>query len=129
MPAQPNCFAKTNPGKSDSLIGGVGHHSLSLMPPSMHLRSNEGSRPWKKCPPREKKNFLQHLMDFMTKAFVGNSRDSLNSLFRGKNADLTHEERVAKWQFILMDRNKNGVSCDFLSTYEKFPATMPPGII
>ena len=110
MPAQPNCFAIKNPGTPDSLIGGGRDQTLSLLPPSMHLRSNEGSRPWKKCPPREKKNFLQHLMDFMTKAFVGNSRDSLNSLFRGKNADLSHEERVAKWQFMLMDRNKNGVS-------------------
>ena len=35
-------------------------------------------------------------------------------LFSGENADLTFEERVGKWQFMALDRDKNWV-CDTLA--------------
>ena len=108
MPAQPNCFAKGH-DKSTTLIRNQLQNDHSpLVAASNHLRSNEG-RSWKKCPQEEKQKFLHNVLDFLTSSFVGSDRISLAFLLEGKNAELTLEEKVAKWQFIRMDRNKDGV--------------------
>ena len=66
---------------------------------------------WKKCPRPEKELFLRNLMDFMTHGFSSSSNrtQTLTYLFEGANADLTNEQRVAKWQFMLMDVNRDQV--------------------
>ena len=74
--------------------------------PSHHLRSKEG-RQWKKCPKDEKQKFQNNIINFLTSSFVGGDR---KEYFVGKNEQLTLEEKVAKWQFMNMDRNKDGVS-------------------
>ena len=107
-PAQPNCFAKSQDKPSNLIRNQLQNERSPLVAASNHLRSNEG-RPWKKCPPSEKKKFLRNLMDFLTSSFAGSDRISLRFLLEGKNADLTLDEKVAKWQFIQMDRNKNSV--------------------
>ena len=109
MPAQPNCNANTRDTSTTLLRNQIQNDHSEIVQASNHLRSNEASRPWKKCPPSEKKKFLQHLLDFLTSSFAGSDRTSLRFLLEGQNADLTLEEKVAKWQFIQMDRNKNNV--------------------
>ena len=109
MPAQPNCLAKGR-DTSITLIRNQlqNDHSpttLTLLSPAQ----SDEERPWIKCPPKEKRKFLHNAMDFLTSSFVGSDRISLAFLLEGKNAELTLEEKVAKWQFIQMDRNKNGV--------------------
>ena len=65
---------------------------------------------WKKCPSDEREKFLRNVMDFMTNAFSSSNRtQTLTFLFNGENAALTNEQRVAKWQFILMDINRDKV--------------------
>ena len=65
---------------------------------------------WKKCPSDEREKFLRNVMDFMTNAFSSSNRTQmLTFLFNGENAGLTNEQRVAKWQFILMDINRDKV--------------------
>ena len=65
---------------------------------------------WKKCPSDEREKFLRNVMDFMTNAFSSSNRTQmLTFLFNGENAGLTNEQRVAKWQFIIMDINRDKV--------------------
>lgn len=65
-------------------------------------------KPWKKCPEDEKKQFLVHLMDYMTDVMTHTNDSAASFLFTGDNADLTIEERVAKWHFYKLDTNRNG---------------------
>ena len=68
------------------------------------------NKSWKKCPTDEREKFLRNVMDFMTNAFSSSNRTQmLTFLFNGENAGLTNEQRVAKWQFILMDINRDKV--------------------
>ena len=68
------------------------------------------NKSWKKCPSDEREKFLRNVMDFMTNAFSSSNRTQmLTFLFNGENAGLTNEQRVAKWQFILMDINRDKV--------------------
>ena len=61
---------------------------------------------WKKCPSDEREIFLRNVMDFMINAFSSfNRTQMLTFLLNGENSGLTNEQRVAKWQFILMDIN------------------------
>lgn len=101
--AQPDC----NPDQN----GRIGHSLAG------HYMSSGGrrvqSKPWRKCPANEKLNFQRNLMDLMTSVFVRTSptqTETLKALFEGENANLKIEERVAKWQFMEMDRNKDKVN-------------------
>ena len=68
------------------------------------------NKSWKKCPTDEREKFLRNVMDFMTNAFSSSNRTQmLTFLFNGENAGLTNEQRVAKWQFILMDISRDKV--------------------
>ena len=66
-------------------------------------------REWKKCPQPRKRDFQEHLLDKLTNEMTSATVD-LSYLFGNENAHLTIEERVAKWKFGELDRNKNGVS-------------------
>ena len=122
MPAQPNCLAKGR-DTSITLIRNQlqNDHSPTALTLSSPAQSDE-ERPWIKCPPKEKRKFLHNAMDFLTSSFVGSDRISLAFLLEGKNAELTLEEKVAKWQFIQMDRNKNGVI--IVKIYQKLSYTI-----
>jgi hypothetical protein len=91
--------------------------------PNHHLRSKEG-RQWKKCPKEEKQKFQNTVINFLTSSFVGGDR---KEYFVGKNEHLTLEEKVAKWQFMNMDRNNDGVST-LISLIIYSSATMPYAI-
>ena len=68
------------------------------------------NKSWKKCPSEKREKFLRNMMDFMTNAFSSSNRTQmLTFLFNGENAGLTNEQRVAKWQFIIMDINRDKV--------------------
>ena len=143
MPAQPNCLAKDR-DTSITLIRNQLQNDHS--PTTLTLLSSKQSdeeRPWIKCPLKQKRKFLHNAMDFLTSSFVGSDRISLAFLLEGKNAELTLEEKVAKWQFIQMDRNKNGVimvfnltkfklwvicnltQCNILNVFIPFPDCFP----
>ena len=124
MPAQPNCLAKGR-DTSITLIRNQlqNDHSPTTLTLLSPVQSDE-ERPWIKCPPKEKRKFLHNAMDFLTSSFVGSDRISLAFLLEGKNAELTLEEKVAKWQFIQMDRNKNGVIMVKIHQNSTFPMTI-----
>ena len=46
----------------------------------------------------------------------------LSYLFGNENAHLTIEERVAKWKFGELDRNRNGVSEGFMRSNNFLPS-------
>ena len=52
--------------------------------------------------------FKERLLDKLTNEMT-NAPDDLSHLFGNENAHLTIEERVAKWKFGDLDRNRNGV--------------------
>ena len=73
-------------------------------------RKVNGGKPWKKCPIGQKEKFINNVMEFLTKLFVGGDR---KEFFHENGAYYnlpSLEEKVAKWKFIQMDRNNNGVS-------------------
>ena len=80
-------------------------------------------REWKKCPGRKRKEFQDKLMDKLTREMIRATRDKdIGHLFIDDDDDdeederVSLEERVAKWKFAAMDRNKNGVRNSKLST-------------
>eukprot|EP00095_Tigriopus_kingsejongensis_P004207 maker-scaffold208_size258758-snap-gene-1.33 protein:Tk04207 transcript:maker-scaffold208_size258758-snap-gene-1.33-mRNA-1 annotation:"sparc-related modular calcium-binding protein 2-like" len=65
---------------------------------------------WIKCPDHRRTQFREHLMDHMTRDMVEASKDhDMSYLFNDKANELTLEERVGKWQFMALDKNKDGV--------------------
>ena len=70
----------------------------------------------------EKQKFQNNVINFMTSSFVGGDR---KEYFVGKNEQLTLEEKVAKWQFMKMDRNNDGVST-LISVLIYLPITIIP---
>lgn len=55
-------------------------------------------------------------MDHMTKQMVESSKDhDMSYLFNEQAAELSLEERVGKWQFLALDKNRDGVSIYFLT--------------
>ena len=61
---------------------------------------------WKKCEGSKRDVFLGKLFEWMTRN-VGNSTVPY---MIDSEPDLTLNQRVAKWQFIALDRSRNGVS-------------------
>ena len=107
MPAQPNCLAKGQ-DKTTTLIRNQLQNDYSpIVSGSNHNLKSRSPSQWKKCPTEAKQKFLNNVIEFLTSAFVGGDR---KEYFVGRNAQLTLEEKVAKWQFIQMDRNKDEVS-------------------
>ena len=64
---------------------------------------------WKKCGGGKREVFLGKLFEWMTRS-VGNSSVPYTI---DSEPDLTLNQRVAKWQFIALDRSRNGVSDGF----------------
>ena len=110
MPAQPNCQARGR-DKSTTLIRNQLQNDYSPLISSVP-RSGKGGKPWKKCSAEQKEKFVNNVMEFLTKLFVGGDRTE----FFHENGEYSKlpalEEKVAKWKFLEMDRNKNGVSLD-----------------
>jgi hypothetical protein len=64
---------------------------------------------WNKCGGGKREVFLGKLFEWMTRS-VGNSTVPY---MIDSEPDLTLNQRVAKWQFIALDRSRNGVSDGF----------------
>ena len=71
---------------------------------------------WRKCEGRKREEFLERLFDWMSLSVANTSSlrvpYSLNS-----EPDLSLNQRLAKWQFIALDVNRNGVCFLRLSIY------------
>ena len=77
--------------------------------PSCSINSRGNDQPrrkeWKKCEGGKRDLFLGKLFEWMTRS-VGNTTVPY---MIDSEPDLTLNQRVAKWQFIALDRNRNGV--------------------
>lgn len=62
------------------------------------------------CPELKKQAFLRDLMDLMQKKMKSSSTESDETTLKWQTSN---EERVATWHFVMLDRNKNKVSCCF----------------
>ncbi|XP_059096724.1 SPARC-related modular calcium-binding protein 2-like isoform X2 [Tigriopus californicus] len=79
-------------------------------PGSISQSSRVTQNEWVKCPENRKRQFREHLMDYMTKQMVESSKDQdMSYLFSEKAAELSLEERVGKWQFLDLDKNRDGM--------------------
>lgn len=63
-------------------------------------------REWKKCEGRKKVVFLARLFEWMTKTM---SNSSVPSYLFESEPGLTLHQKVAKWQFIVLDVSRNGI--------------------
>lgn len=79
-------------------------------PGSTSSSSSMIQKEWVKCPGNRRRQFREHLMDHMTKQMVESSKDhDMSYLFNEQAAELSLEERVGKWQFLALDKNRDGV--------------------
>ena len=78
--------------------------------PSCGVTSSEGSAlvKWSKCEGHKRDKFLRKLFDWMTVS-VSNSSVSEVPYLLNSEPDLSLNQRLAKWQFIALDVNRNGV--------------------
>ncbi|KAH0944986.1 hypothetical protein HN011_006466, partial [Eciton burchellii] len=64
------------------------------------------SRPMKGCPELKKQLFLRDLMDFMQKKMMTSNNDSDETTVKW---EISEEERIATWHFVMLDKNKNKI--------------------
>ena len=78
--------------------------------PSCGVTSSEGSAlvKWNKCEGGKREEFLSKLFDWMTVS-VSNSSAGAVPYKLNSEPDLSLNQRLAKWQFIALDVNRNGV--------------------
>ena len=67
---------------------------------------------WRKCSGQKREVFLSKLFDWMTVTVVNSTVPYLLT----SEPHLTLNQRLAKWQFISLDTNRNGVSCEWWSS-------------
>ena len=107
MPAQPNCQARGT-DKTTTLIRNQLQNDYSPLISSVP-RSVTVGKPWKKCSSEQKEKFINNVMEFLTKLFVGGDRTEFFHENGAYSKLPSLEEKVAKWKFLDMDRNRNGV--------------------
>ena len=70
---------------------------------------SHGQVTWRKCEGQRREEFLIKLFDWMTQSVANTSVSSVPYLLNSE-PHLTLNQRLAKWQFIALDVNRNGVS-------------------